>query len=381
MRMPRSATWQWELDDRMCIPRQDLGAWRRRRLLPREDEAPSNVCMHVDIHVYTHVHEPVCPRVYTHVYTRVYTHAYTQACARVYTNIHTQAATNAAQVALEAAQQVIPSNIPSNIPWNVQSDPEEPPPPPRQFPEVRWVGMPVRAFSHGDKCRISLAPEHVVTEELLSGCACMAERFAFFENTSERGRWQPPRTCTDVKVPRNASHRDLFDGTVGSVLALGVCRRHAPKKLLKKWIRARAAIEGRSSSNTSSMLECLTATVTRLGAELHGFGKFEVQTYLQWHLLQTILHDTTAPQEPQPTIRSSVPSNIPSDREEARPLAAEMRCGTASQTRCWTSSECWTPTGRCSSSRSAERHWTRRRKPSNASALSESSAHCRQAAF
>ena len=49
---------------------------------------------------------------------------------------------------------------------------------------------------------------------------------AFSEHPSACRR-RMPRTRAELKVPRKASHGDLFDVTIWVDLALGVCRRHA----------------------------------------------------------------------------------------------------------------------------------------------------------
>ena len=54
----------------------------------------------------------------------------------------------------------------------------------------------------------------------------------FLRNLGARRR-RTPRARADLKVPKDASHRDRSDATRRFDLALGVRRRHAPKKLLE----------------------------------------------------------------------------------------------------------------------------------------------------
>ena len=50
-----------------------------------------------------------------------------------------------------------------------------------------------------------------------------------FFNISEHADGGTPTTRVDLKVPKDASHRDLSGATLRLDLALGVRRRHAPK--------------------------------------------------------------------------------------------------------------------------------------------------------
>ena len=61
---------------------------------------------------------------------------------------------------------------------------------------------------------------------------CIEELFdlaRFFFRISEHADSERRGPVADLKVPHDASHRDLSDATLRSDLALGVHRRHAPK--------------------------------------------------------------------------------------------------------------------------------------------------------
>ena len=56
---------------------------------------------------------------------------------------------------------------------------------------------------------------------------------AFLSNATEHADGERPRTRPDPKVPKDAPHRDISDGTLRLGPALGVRRRRAPKRLQK----------------------------------------------------------------------------------------------------------------------------------------------------
>ena len=54
-----------------------------------------------------------------------------------------------------------------------------------------------------------------------------------FSNISEHADGESPRTCVDLRVYEDASHRDLSGATLRFGLALGVLLSACPEKLLK----------------------------------------------------------------------------------------------------------------------------------------------------
>ena len=74
--------------------------------------------------------------------------------------------------------------------------------------------------------------------------ALWAERF--FSQNIGACRRRAPRTCINLNVSKDTSHRDLSDPTLRFGLALGVRRRHASEKRLKN-----PSALGRRSSRSS----------------------------------------------------------------------------------------------------------------------------------